>query len=263
MQAPKPAELHHSRASSATLGTRRCCHRCAPDVLEPHELRCSISRPRSAFDRNTSTQYPIGWIHQHLRRLPTFGVGLSAHATPSPLLHDRRCPTRQVSFAVYSRRLRREPILADPALRKARVPRSVALSRVCLASRRDLLTTRFVELPKEPSEPVTSPACSLGCRARQWFSGAVDVSPRLERPSMVLAAPSDPTKRRHNPTEPKLCRTASRPLRGTPATNRRCRAERRNCRLETTESPQCARPEGVATIVPASTREKYWRRAGC
>jgi hypothetical protein len=51
------------------------------------------ARAASLRRRQTPAQYPIGWIHQHLRRLPVFGAGSSAEAKePSPGFGSPECP---------------------------------------------------------------------------------------------------------------------------------------------------------------------------
>jgi hypothetical protein len=51
------------------------------------------ARAASLRRRQTPAQYPIGWIHQHLRRLPVFGAGSSAEAKePSLLVCSPECP---------------------------------------------------------------------------------------------------------------------------------------------------------------------------
>lgn len=75
-------------------------------------------------DNDAFTRYPIGWIHQHCRRLPAFGVGSSATALP-PLSEPWCCYARPgwVSVGTTARRHRR---VVDPRrpcqIQEARVP---------------------------------------------------------------------------------------------------------------------------------------------
>jgi hypothetical protein len=48
--------------------------------------------PQNSSESSTFAQHPIGWMHQHRRRLPVFGAGSSARATAATFGSKSRMP---------------------------------------------------------------------------------------------------------------------------------------------------------------------------
>jgi hypothetical protein len=103
------SRVNGSPASSSTVGSRWCRHLCERLVSETESPQ-RLDKPRhwTSGDCTTIAQYPIGWIHQHRRRLPASDAGSSATAKRQSLsIRSPECTAVWVSVRTRPRRRRR------------------------------------------------------------------------------------------------------------------------------------------------------------
>jgi hypothetical protein len=153
------------RCHAEHLPSRRPLHRCQPRSgvttfarLSPRMLaiRHTLDKPRSpsSCDRAAFAQYPIGWIHHRLRRLPVVVVGLTAKAhvhRRSKIENARLCRLRSGLPHDVAAVSRSSPILPYRRPEYLRIAAYAAMvsHRGAAHCRRDYL--------RDPERPLRSP----------------------------------------------------------------------------------------------------------
>jgi hypothetical protein len=253
MQTLRSRRVEGSTSSSTTVASRRCCHRCETTASETAFPVDPTGPGHEARTTTTPTQYPIGWIHRHRRRLPAVSVGSSAEATmPSPSIRSPECPADVRSGW--------NPAATLPPQRDPHRPCQTRDSRYCRDAKHadwSRITTRLApgDAPWRPRRaslaPATSHVSMLGNP-----NGGVD-SRRSERVATLVAEQhANVPRRRPSSAESRIVRAEARPLRSSASlggldasadTNHRVPDRR----LDTTDHPHDVGTGDVATTTPA------------
>jgi hypothetical protein len=244
--------------TSSSLGTaRRCCHLCSVSASNVGLPRCPTNAPpRDSSDGDASAQYPIGWIHQHCRRLPAFGVGSSATAC----CHLFRpvvslCPAWS-GFGRDYRATSPPRGRSSPTLPNTRGPSTFGTQRmppsVSLHDAVRVLAKHLRDLERSFRRPQLVASPCQGRRSPQQTHGAAGMSPHLRRSDVRVTARRRTGRcRTTDPVNTRFTLTDRQPRLAASTTNRLDQPKLCDCRSDTTVHPRGTRLGGVATTFPA------------